>query len=192
MKGLVWATALLGAISALALVGLRQRQGALLINPPPAVAATARARCPDFTLEDNGVCLPLSRPTGATKPTAPVEWVSADDLISAFFVPWRDAPVSPSIASTVPADTRALLVRTRVSSEVRCAASFADPVIARVDKTPEGGWTLTLDSKSDATRTVSVTGLATLAPSATVGTACATGTPIATSGDALVVWGAVQ
>jgi hypothetical protein len=188
MKGLVWATAVLAAVSALALLGVRQRQGALLVSPPPAIAATALARCPDFTLEDNGVCLPLPRPTSGGKPPGKVDWVSAEALLSAFYVPWRDAPVPQQLIDKAPAEFRALLVRTRVGSEVRCATSLPDPVVSHIGKAPDDTWVLTVGSKADPARTVSIANLTALAPNVLVDSPCANGTILGTSGDALVVW----
>lgn len=188
MKGLVWATAALATSSVLALLGLRHRQGSLLVSPPPALAATAAARCPDFTLEDNGVCLPIPRPPGASKGLVSVDWVAAADVLSAFHVPWRDAPIPEQLIPKAAADFRVLLVRTRVGSEVRCATALPEPVVTHLGKAPDETWVLTLGSKSDPSRTVSIANLSKLAANIVVGSACPSGTPLGTSGDALVVW----
>lgn len=192
MKGIVWALALLGAIATLTVVSLRHRQGVVLVSPPPAVVATAEARCPDFTLEDNGVCLPLTRPPGATRTLPTVDWVGADGLVSAFFVPWSDAPVPPSLRSVNSPAGRALLIRTRVGSEVRCGASFASPVITRANQSEDGTWLVTVAESNDATRKVDITGLTALAPEMRAGSDCPKGAPLGTSGDALVAWGALD
>lgn len=189
MKGLVWATAALGALALLALVAVRERAGVLVVNPPPAIAATAAARCPEFTLEDNGVCLPLPRPSGARKAGVAVSWVAEGDALSAFMVPWRDAPVAPELASALSPSAPALLVRTRVGSPVACAAPFDDAVVTRADQLPSGAWVISLVSHADAARTVTMTGLTALAPQISVGAACPSGGPLGASGDTLVVWG---
>lgn len=175
----------LGAVSAIA---VQQRQGRIFVSPPPALAAAAMARCPDFTLEDNGVCLPLARPAGAGKVPPTIDWVSAENMLSALHIPWRDAPVPQQLTTKAPTDFQVLLVRTRVGSEVRCATSLPDPIVAHIGKAPDNTWVLTLAGKSDAARTISIASLASLAPSISAGSPCANGTPLGTSGDALVVW----
>lgn len=184
----------LGLLSLAAIGTVILRHGTLLVAAPAAAATTAAARCPDFALEDEGVCLPLRRATGA-RPTRPLAgWVPPTDQLSAFELPWKDAPVAPSYRASLAPDAPAVLMRTRVGSRLRCATALSAANIATVESGPEGTWLLTIIGKApimgkapdEEQVTLGVTGTGALDSKVQPGLACHNGVELGTSGDALV------
>lgn len=190
MRIVAWATAGIGVLTALVLGVSAQRGGLLLVSPPPPLATTSRARCPDHHLEDNGVCLPLGR----ARLTAPAidldDWVAPDSRLSAFQIPWRDAPVSPSRRGDLTSETPVRLVRTRVGAPVYCAAALSGARVDKIEKAADGAHfvTIGLDSRAGGHQTWILTGLTSVAPELQVGRPCLTETALGVSGDALVIY----
>lgn len=190
MKGLVWATAALGATATFAALGLWQRQGVVFVSPPPPRLETAQARCPDYTLEDNGVCLPLSQERVPSSGLDAKTWLAPDGVVSAFDVYWRDAPVSAAHRSRLPGDAPVLLVRTRLGASLSCPTTLTLAQVTHLDRDEAGVWVTTLTGANvkGETQSLTASGLASMAPDAKLGAPCEAGTPLGTAGDALVVY----
>ncbi len=190
MKGFVWATAALGATAVVALLALRQRQGLVLVSPRPQLVETARARCPDYTLEDNGVCLPVTRQRVPASGLVATTWLNPDVIISAFDVYWRDAPIAPVYRPHLSGDAPVLLVRTHVGASVICPRSLTEARVTHVQQTTDGVWlaTITGASANGETQPFTVTGLTSIEATISVGALCPAGTPLGNAGDALVIY----
>lgn len=187
MKGAFWATLMVCSIAGVAAVALSARHGTFLVSPPPALAATAQARCPDYTLEDDGVCLPIShnRATRSAPESRP-RWVPASSELSAFYVASADAPVPPGLGELPEA---VLLTRTRVGSPVTSALAEPGASVTRIEQLGQT-WVITLggDTPKGGRAEVVISGLRAVEPNLQVGSPGAAGTPLGTSGDVLVIW----
>lgn len=187
MKGVFWATLTVCGIGTAAALALAARQGTLLVSPPPALAATAQARCPDYAIEDDGVCLPISR-NRATRsaPESRPHWVPEGSEVSAFYVASSDAPAPPGLG---PMPESVLLVRTRVDSPVTSALAEPGASVTHIEQLT-ATWVVTLsgDAPSGGRKEVVISGLRSVNPNLQVGSPCPITTPLGTSGDVLVIW----
>ncbi len=191
MKGFVWATAALGATAVIALLALRQRQGVVLVSPPPRLVETANARCPDYTLEDNGVCLPVTKQRVPASGLDATTWLKPDVILSAFDVYWRDAPIAPVHRPHLSSDAPVLLVRTQVGASVVCPMSLTHARVTHVQQTTDGVWLATITgaaANNGGTQRLTVSGLTSMEATTSVGAMCPAGTPLGNAGDALVIY----
>jgi hypothetical protein len=192
MKGLTLGSITLGVAAIAVLAGLTQRKGVILINTPPSAAPTSQARCPDYSLEDDGVCLPLSVPRVGASGLDGNDWVSLEDLISSFDVAWRDAPIAPSRRDDLPRSTPVRLTRTRVGAPVSCGSALEDARIERVESTPDGAWFVAIAgvAANGETQRHVLTGFTAVAPALRAGAPCSPTTELGISGDVLVHYAA--
>lgn len=188
MNGLALSSITLGVAAIAVLVGLAQRNGVILINTPPSAAPTSHARCPDYSLEDDGVCLPLSPSRVGVSGLDGNDWVSQEDLISSFDVAWRDAPIAPSRRDALPGSTPVRLTRTRVGAPVSCGTALVDARVKHVESTSDGAWLVVVGgvAANGETQRHVLAGLTAVAPALRAGAPCSPTTTLGTSGDVLV------